>query len=80
MLMTYSKPMLLDCGNSSEVIKGECGWGAELPFFDKTGAVKGTFLRRKYDTFSCPGGGGVVSICRVCKTSKVNCSTDTDDC
>lgn len=40
MLMTYSKPMLIDSGNSSEIIKGECGWGGELPFFDARGSKK----------------------------------------
>jgi len=74
--------MLLDCGNSSEVIKGECGWGAELPFFDKTGAVKGTFSRRKYEIYACPVPGGVAGTgtCYVCKTKTVSCSSEEDGC
>ncbi|MEA0553747.1 hypothetical protein U1P98_07435 [Lysinibacillus irui] len=79
MLMTYSKPMLLDSGNSSEIIKGQCGWGKELPFFDETGAVKGSYRRRKYRTEPCYGSG-VVNICYVCKTETVSCSAEKDDC
>ncbi|WP_303863505.1 hypothetical protein [Alkalibaculum bacchi] len=42
---TYIKPTLAKFGNSNEVIKGACGFGAENIVLNKTGATKKTIRK-----------------------------------
>lgn len=36
----YASPAIVSCGKSNEVIKGQCGFGAENWTLDKTGMYK----------------------------------------
>ncbi|MFP7416619.1 hypothetical protein [Priestia filamentosa] len=77
-MLTYAKPMVIDCGKSENVIQGQCGWGAENLTLDKTGAKKNKTVRLT-SQIACPGPG-VVNVCTVCKTYKNQCSTKTNLC
>lgn len=76
-MLTYIKPVVLDCGESAQVIKGQCGWGTENWTLDKTGSREGA-TRRVRAQIACPGPG--VTICHVCRTTTNACSTDTNKC
>lgn len=79
-MLNYCKPTFVECGNSEEIIQGECGWGMENMSFDKTGATKSNHTIRKYGPgFVCPGPG-VINICHRCETGSASCSTDSDEC
>lgn len=76
-MMEYLKPTILECGTSESIIKGKCGWGSEGVLFDKTGTTK--HRANVWYSQTCPGGGGVVNICKVCRNLEV-CSTQGNEC
>ncbi|OUM89053.1 MAG: hypothetical protein BAA01_13445 [Bacillus thermozeamaize] len=79
-MMGYAKPMLLECGNSEDIIRGECGFGLENITLDKTGAYKTTKYIWDYGApFVCPGPG-VINICRRCELTTADCSTAESKC
>ncbi|MCR6847945.1 MULTISPECIES: hypothetical protein [Bacillus] len=61
-MKTYVKPSIVDCGKSEEVIKGKCGWGKEMPGFDKTGGYWGT-RRMKYQQGQILWACGKETVC-----------------
>ncbi|WDF50311.1 hypothetical protein PQ460_20360 [Paenibacillus sp. KACC 21273] len=73
--MKYVSPTLVECGNSMEVIKGECGWGTENATLDKTGAKK-AYRNRTYRVVTGQGPGAGYNACR----RELVCETDSDQC
>lgn len=57
-MKNYVAPSLVEFGKSSHLIKGNCGWGTENAYFDKTGYYT-------YYAYQCtaPKTCGLVSIC-----------------
>ncbi|WIM40956.1 hypothetical protein PO903_08850 [Paenibacillus sp. PK4536] len=72
--MKYISPTLVECGNSMEVIKGECGWGKENATLDQVGATK-AYRNRTHWRVEGPYGQGR----NICSRDLV-CSTDSNQC
>jgi hypothetical protein len=41
-MKNYTEPTVIEYGESTELIKGDCGWGVENVWLDKTGYYSGT--------------------------------------
>lgn len=64
-MATYVAPQLIQYGNSREVIKGDCSWGGELPWFDESG------MYEYYELF-CNEEGYCVNGNEICASSPPN--------
>ncbi|MNK70819.1 hypothetical protein D3C87_902550 [compost metagenome] len=74
-MKTYVKPRIVDFGKSQNVIKGECGWGTENAWLDKTGA----YHTSGKDYVLC-GGGIPAGQFIYCCTTVTKCSTESNGC
>lgn len=74
----YIKPLLVNYGNSVDLIKGECGFGLENVFLDKTGAYKTTVrVIRERLVYSQIISTSIYE--RYCATES-GCSTQSNEC
>lgn len=74
----YVRPTLAKYGNSLDVIKGECGFGLENVWLDKTGAYKTT--RKEWVLVSrITLIAGPYIDTYECQTVSA-CSTESDEC
>ena len=46
MKKNYLQPKLAVLGDAKEVIKGDCGWGSENAYLDKTGYTRKSWRQR----------------------------------
>jgi hypothetical protein len=59
----YIKPSLVNYGNSLKLIKGECNWGTENAYLDKTGFYERNWWHWVWKTVPAPGGPVNVRVC-----------------
>lgn len=65
-MINYYAPQIIELGNASDLIKGECNWGGEGWAFDEIGSTA-------YNHLSCWGGFGFCTIVE-CASCNVQCA------
>lgn len=78
--MNYSTPMLTIYGDSSNLIKGDCDWGTENWWADKTGYYKYTYSDCIMTVTCATFGDCHCGSASMCTTSQPRdqCSSDSD--
>lgn len=75
----YTTPRIASYGNCAVLIQGDCGWGGELPTFDKKNYYRKEW--KQWIALPCPGPdpNGQTNCYMVCQKNYV-CASKHENC